>query len=345
MKALVKTKPGPGHLELLEVPDPEVSPGKVKVRVEWAGICGSDIHVLHDKLPHKPPVILGHELAGTVTEVAEDVQSVQVGQHVTVLPSAAVTCGRCRYCRTGYYTMCPTRLGMGYGVDGAFSDYVVVRDEQVYVLPDGVGTDVGALSEPLACAVHASHELARLSPGDVVLVSGPGPIGQLVALLAKLSGAQVIVCGIGSDRERLRTSQRLGIDRTVDVGDEDIIGVIHSLTHGEGADVVFECAGAAPSVNQCVKAVRALGTYVQVGIMGRPVEMDLDQILRKEARLLGSYGHVWDTWDRVMRLLPTIRDQLREIAADRLPLAEWEEGFRRVEAQQGLKVLLRPNAE
>src|SRR4026208_1093575 len=137
MKAVIKTAPGPGHVECPDVAEPECGPGSVKIEVAFCGVCGTDLHVLHDTFRNYPPVILGHELSGTVVEVGAQARSVPVGQRVAVLGATTVTCGECEYCRSGYFIFCPRRRGMGHGVNGGFARYVAARPHPPYRVPPG----------------------------------------------------------------------------------------------------------------------------------------------------------------------------------------------------------------
>src|SRR5215467_2662044 len=136
MKALVKYASGNGNMDVLDMPEPECGANQVKVEIAFCGVCGTDIHVMHDTFRNFPPVILGHEMAGTVVEEGKNVTTAKPGDRVTVLGATAVTCGACEYCRTGYFIFCRNRRGMGHGVNGAFTRYVVVRPDQLYRVPE-----------------------------------------------------------------------------------------------------------------------------------------------------------------------------------------------------------------
>src|SRR5947207_8824055 len=179
MKALVKTQPGVGHVEIRDLPEPECSGNQVKIAVAYTGICGTDLHVYHDTFRNYPPVILGHEFSGIVRECGREVTNVAVGNRVTVCPSSSVVCGKCEHCRQGYYMFCSIRRGMGHGVNGSFTKYAVVREDQVYHVPENVSLDEAALSEPFAAALQAVEELTAFTAGETILLSGPGPIGLL----------------------------------------------------------------------------------------------------------------------------------------------------------------------
>ncbi len=188
MKAVVKTRLEPGNVELIDVPDPKAGPGQVVIEVHNAGVCGTDIHIFKSEYVIKPPVILGHELCGTVAAVGPGVTRLKVGDRVTVNPSAGKLCGHCRYCQIGAPFFCIDRAAVGSGMNGGFAKYCCVRQEIVFPLPDNLDFETGALCEPFACALQAVIELTTIKPADVVAVSGPGPIGLMCAMLAKLHG-------------------------------------------------------------------------------------------------------------------------------------------------------------
>lgn len=342
MQALIKPERGSNRLELREVAEPHCGPGEVMLRVQAVGICGTDIHIREDRFPSNPPVILGHEFAGTVVDVGRAVTAVQVGSMVTVLPSAAVICGHCPMCRAGYTSLCPNRKGMGFGCDGAFTQYVVVREELVYPLDDSVDAPIGALSEPLVNALAAVNDEAHVGPGDVVLVSGPGPIGQLTAFVAKQAGAQVILCGIHSDAYRLDQARWQNLGIVVDVQESDLFELIMEQTGGNGVDIAFECAGAAASLQQCLDLMCRRGTCILVGLAGHPISLNADVLVMHSLRLLGMLGASWRTWSRVPPFLRQHKEDLRYLVTSVLPLTEWERGFALAESKQALKVVLTP---
>jgi L-iditol 2-dehydrogenase len=202
MQALMKQKPGPGHLELADAAVPEPGPGEVQIAIRAAGICGTDIHIVHDSFPHNPPVILGHEFCGDVSAVGSGVPGLEVGDRV-MAETTAVLCGECFFCRNGHTNRCPKRVAYGIHVNGGFAEYVVVRKDAVHALPPNVDYYAGALTEPLAVCVHALMERTRVESGQLLLVLGPGPIGLFATLVAKSQGATVVVAGTAKDSERL----------------------------------------------------------------------------------------------------------------------------------------------
>ena len=343
MKAVMKTQVGPGHVELRDVPEPEPGPGQLRIEVTAAGICGTDIHIWRDEFPSRPPVVLGHEFSGRVERLGAGVEGFAPGDPV-VASTAAVRCGRCRYCLTGNVLMCERRRSIGHGVDGAFARYLVVPADVAFRVPAGIDLRHAALAEPIAVAVHAVAERSQVMAGDAVLVSGVGPIGLLVLQVAKAHGARVLVAGTSRDDRRLTLARRLGADATVNVDTEDLGAVAREWTGDAGVDIAFECAGAARSLDACLGAIRRVGTLVQVGLMGRRIECDYEQIAMRELSVTGTYGHALTSWPRALALLRQGAVQAAPMISDVLPLAAWEEGFNKTAAQQSIKVLLEPVA-
>ncbi len=342
MNALVKYESGVGNVNILEVEEPPCGAGQVKIEVEYCGVCGTDLHVLHDTFRNYPPVILGHEFSGTVVEAGKQVNRVKTGDRVTVFPAMAVTCGECNYCRMGAIMFCPGRRGMGHGVNGAFARYAVVKPEQVYKLPGGMAFDEAALCEPFAATVQAVTEVTNVRLGDVALISGPGPIGLLCLKLLVAEGVKTIVAGTAADAVRLEMAKAIGAEVIVNVSEPDWLEKVMHETGGLGVDVVFECSGHPSSVKNCLQAVRKLGSYTQVGICGREINVEFDQIFYKQLKVAGSVGYTPATWDRMMKILRQGAVRLNDLITHRLPLAQWREGFDLCESKAAIKVLISP---
>lgn len=222
MKALTKTNPGYDQMELLDMQEPKATKNFVKIKVEYSGICGSDLHSFKGEYGNiKTPVVLGHEFSGTVVEVGEEVKEIKIGDRVTS-ETTFETCGTCDYCKSKDYNLCPSRKGIGTQVNGSFAEYVLSREESVHVLPDNVSFLAASLTEPLACCVHAALEKTTIDKDDVVLILGPGPIGLLLAQVVKSQGAKVILSGVTKDKERLEFGKKLGVDVIVDSLQEDL---------------------------------------------------------------------------------------------------------------------------
>ena len=342
MKAVVKTHPEPGNVELIDMEEPIAGPEEVVIKVENTGICGTDIHIFRSEYVIKPPVILGHEVCGRIADVGRRVTRFQVGDEVTLNPSAGRLCGKCRYCQIGAPFFCVDRSAVGSGMHGGFAKYCCVRQEIVFHLPESLDFQTGALCEPFACAFQAVVQLTQVEPGEVAVVSGPGPIGIMCAALAKIRGARVVVLGTTEDADRMAVAKEYGTDYIVDVEREDAEAIIRDLTGGYGADVVFECAGVEASAGLCLDIVAKMGRYTQVGIFGKPLHLDFDKVVVKQLDVQGSMCHTWKTWEQTLRFLGKNLIDLRPMISKRLPLSRWEEGFQSALAKEAVKVLLYP---
>jgi len=339
MKALVRYGMGDDELELRDVPEPSPGPGEVKIKIEAVGVCGTDIHG-HPSL--KPPVILGHELAGTVVELGEGVKERKIGDRVTSETTAYI-CGKCRFCRTEDYNLCPNRRGIATKADGAFAEYMVIREQSTHVLPENIGFSAGALCEPLACAVHAVIEQGQVQSGETAAVVGPGPLGLLVVQVAKAQGATVIVAGLPADKPRMELACKLGADRAVDVTQEDLAEVARSMTDGYGADIAFECSGAVPAVKTALSCIRVRGRYVQGGIFHKEVPLDFDDVFfKREITMIGSHTQKPSSWRKSLQLLREGKVNLEAIISEELPLDRWREAFQKVRDRTAIKIVLKP---
>lgn len=343
MEAIVKYARGKGNVEIRDVTEPVPGPGQVKVEVQAAGVCGSDLHIYHDEIAIaiEPPVVMGHEFSGVIVELGAGVDRLSVSDRVTC-ETTAWSCGQCLHCRLGQTNMCANRKVVGYAVDGCFARYCVVNERQVHLLPDNVDFVAGALTEPLACCVHAILELSLITAGDMVVITGPGPVGLLCLQLVKAAGGFAVMCGTSQDAERLALARQFGADLTIDVQAENALGIISRLTDAQGADVFLECAGAPAAARLGLEATRRGGQYTQIGLFPSSFELKFDLIAYKELRVTGSLGQRWMSWQRALALMAQGQVDTRSLVSHVLPLAEWREAFRLFEEKQGLKILLEP---
>lgn len=343
MRGVVKYNRGEGNMELQELKEPRPGPNEVKIEVKAAGICGSDIHIYHDdiKIPIKPPVVVGHEFSGIIAELGENVKHLKVGERVTSETAASI-CGICPYCRTGHYNLCSSRLGIGYWVNGAFAKYCVVPQERVHSLPSNVDFTSGALCEPLACCVHAIMELTDIHAGDLVAITGPGPIGLLSLQVAKAEGGKTIVMGVSKDAERLTLAKNLGAEWVINIQEEDPVETIRGLTGNLGADVVLECSGVPAAAKLGLDLIKKRGAYTQIGLFGKPIEIDFETIAYKELKVTGSFSQKWTCWRKALDLLSQKKVDVKPLVSHTLPISEWRKGFKIHEEKTGIKVILTP---
>ena len=345
MKALVKTKLGADCMRYMDVAEPVPADDEIKVKIYACGICGTDIHLMHDTYPSNPPIITGHEFSGIVSEVGKNVSDFQPGDKIVTL-TAIETCETCEWCRQGLRMLCPERKSVGSGINGGFAEYVTIPARHAFHLPAGVSMKTAALCEPLACVVRSVCERTTVHAGDYVLVSGAGVMGQLTAQVAHANGGIVIMTGLEADTERLAVAKELGgVYETVKVDQDGALEKILDLTNGLGPHVAYECAGVSSSVDFCLHALRKTGTYAQVSIPGKPVPVDMDLALYKEIILTNSYASERTSWLTALSLLEHHLINIDPLVSKVLPLERWEEGFQLAIEKKCFKVLLMPDFE
>jgi L-iditol 2-dehydrogenase len=341
MQALRKLALGESRLALEEVAQPTPRPGHVIVEVAAAGICGTDVHIRHDEYRSEPPVTLGHEVAGTVAGLGAGVEGWEIGQRVVTETYFSV-CGRCAYCRTGRPNLCAQRRSIGSFEDGGFARFVEVPATNLHALPEGLEFPEAALIEPLACVVRGLLELGRLNAGDRVVITGPGPIGLLALQVARAAGTRVVVLGTAQDAERLELATQLGAEGVLTVDEPESLATAVELQLGGFPDVVIECSGAAPAAATLLRLVKKAGRFIQMGLYGRPVTLDLDQVCYKELQLTGSFATTPSSWYRAIELAGSGAVSLKAMVGATFPLAGWEDAFGAVEGRMPGKVLLVP---
>ncbi|AKP45681.1 MULTISPECIES: zinc-binding dehydrogenase [Bacillus] len=341
MKALLKTKLGPGNLEVAEVEEPQVGKDQVKILVKYSGICGTDIHTFQGHYKVSAPVILGHEFSGEVVEVGKNVTEFQPGDRVTSETTFYI-CGKCKYCQSGDYNLCSSRKGLGTQQNGSFTKYVIARKESVHRLPEHVDYLSAAMTEPLACAHHAVSKSA-IKKGDVVVVLGPGPIGLLTAQIAKTYGTTVVITGLSNDKIRLEKAKELGIDYAVNIQEEDINALVQSLTDGYGADIVLECTGAVPAVNMGLDLLKKKGQFVQVGIFKNPeIPIDSEKIIQKELTFIGSRSQKPSDWEPSLALMNEKLVNTKALVTHQFDITQWDEAYKVIKNGESIKVILKP---
>ncbi len=342
MLGVVKFSRGDGFVQLREVEDEPPGPNQVKIEIKASGICGSDLHIYHDDInnPIRPPVVLGHEFSGIVVEKGSEAgDEVKIGDRVTGEPSATI-CGKCRYCLSEHYNLCPERKLLGYWFNGSFARYC--NATFIHKLPDNVSFAAGALTELLACCVHGVTEQTGVSAGDFVVVTGPGPVGLFSAQVALAEGGVVLVCGTSADKHRLKLAEDLGVHYTLDIEKGDAVSRVRELTAGYGADVVLECSGVPAAARMALEMVRKRGKYTQIGLFGKPIEIDFERIAFKEVRVNGTVSQRRPVWKRTLGLMERGVIRNERLISHEFPLREWKKAFEMFEKKEGIKLLLIP---
>jgi L-idonate 5-dehydrogenase len=322
-----------------------LGPGEVRIRLGAGGICGSDLHYFHEggigDFPVREPLVLGHEMAGTVAELGPETGGVEPGAKVSVNPTLA--CGQCRYCASGQAHLCPQVRFAGSSrsfphVQGFFQELVTVHASQLRPLPAEMDLQIAAMAEPLAVCLHA---VRRAGPvlGQKVLVSGAGPIGCLTVAAARLAGAGEIIVTDLVD-ECLAVADKVGADQTINVAADR--APLEALQSGTGTvDIVFECSGSPKAVPDVLRAARRGGTVVQVGILPKgehPVPMDL--IVAKELDFHGSFRFL-EEFDWAVNCLVRGLVDVRPVLTQTMPLADAVRAFELAgDRRQAMKVQL-----
>jgi len=346
LKGLVKYARGDGYTRLQEVEQTHPAPDEAVIAVKAAGVCGSDLHIYHDemKTPLEVPVVIGHEFSGEIIEVGSAVEDFKIGDRVTAVPNIW-TCGKCRYCGSGYINLCSTRRVLGYSSNGAFAENCTVPVRCLYKLPENVDFLAGALTEPLACCTNGVIEQTGISAGDFVVITGPGAIGLLTLQLAKAEGGIVAICGVSGDEERLQLAKELGADYTIRVDKAAATEMIKEFTDGYGADVVLECSGAAAGAALALDIVMKRGKYTQMGLFGHPIEIDFELIAYKELQVTGFVSQKRSSWERAIKLMECGKISTKPLVSHQLPLDDWKRAFEMFEQRAGVKLILIPFKE
>jgi len=302
MKAIVQT--GAESVDLTERDRPDVEDDEVLVAVHATGVCGSDAHAYLYRGGYEwvqLPRVMGHEYAGTVEVVGSGVAEFTPGDRVVEDPTRR--CGRCFQCRNGQENVCQNFSVKGMHRDGSYAEYTVAEPDNLHVVPDDVSLRDAAITEPLSVAARAVYTQSRLTPGETVLVEGPGPIGVLVAAVADAQGASVLVSGLGTDADyRLPLVERLGIE-TVDLSKRDLDATAAEFTDGIGFDLVFDTTGHRSGVETATEQVRKGGQIVVVGLPGEASTLQMADLVRNEVEIATSYGSVWRDFEQALSLL------------------------------------------
>ena len=298
-------------------------PNEVQIDVAYCGICGTDLHIYLGHMDQRVGFerTIGHEMSGVVASAGDDVEGIAAGQKVVVRPLAS--CGKCPACEAGHDHICHSLKFIGIDTDGAFQQKWNVPANTVHVLPDGVELAHAALVEPLAVACH-DVERGRVSAGEDVLVIGGGPIGLLVAVVARHAGGNVSISEI--NKNRVAYARKLGFE-TLNPNEIDVARAVDEATDGKGADVVFEVSGSQPGVELMTAAAAARGRIVMVAIHASRPQIDLFQFFWRELELFGARVYRPEDFDRALALLSEGVIEEESFITDIRPLDEIQDAF------------------
>jgi L-iditol 2-dehydrogenase len=333
-------------LEVTEMPRPVPGPEEVVVQVAACGICGSDVHGYDGTSGRRiPPIVMGHEAAGTIAEAGAGVTSFKPGDRVTF--DSTVYCGECDYCRSGQVNLCDFRQVVGvscgdYRRAGAFAEYVVVPQRILYKLPDALSFPEAAMLEAVSVALHAVR-LSEFKGGERVLVIGAGMIGLLTLQAARAGGAScVIVADV--DATRLKMAKEMGADEVVQLFGAELIAEVMRLTAGKGVDVALEAVGRNETVSAAIDSVRKGGTVTLIGNITPEVTLPLQKVVTRQIRLQGTAASAGE-YPQAIDLMTSGKIRVKSLITAVAPLTDGPQWFERLYAREPnlMKVVLDPS--
>ncbi len=340
MKALVKERPEAGFT-LAEVPVPAIGPTDVLIRVEKAGVCGTDWHIYSwDKWAQarvKPPLTIGHEFMGTVEAVGDAVRSVRVGDRVSA--EGHIADMTCLLCRTGQAHICERVKIIGVDCNGAFSEYIAMPEYNVWKLDPAIPDEFAAIFDPLGNAVHTVMA-AGVSIKSVV-ITGVGSIGLMAIPVARAAGASSVYA-IDVNPAKLELAKRLGADETFLATQDGLVDEIKRRTSGDGVDVLLEMSGSGVAIDNGLQMVRNGGTAALLGIPSDNVSINLaERIIFKGLTVLGINGRrMFETWYQTQALVKSGRVDLRPIITHVLPWTQFDRAFELMRTGEAAKIVL-----
>ena len=322
-----------GRFAIRDVPDPVLDRDEVLIRVKYCGICGSDLHLYEMETAIRP----GHEFSGDIAEVGPGVKGWRIGDRVAVEPRSS--CGGCYWCERGEIGLCDQFYVALEQYQGAFATYTKAGSHKLHKLPDELSYEHAALIEPTTCAVHTIR-LSEMQEGDTVAVLGLGPIGQLVARVARALGAKAVYATEIS-KSRIELARDV-VDEVIDANLTNPVDRILELTHGTGPDIVFECAGNVTTTQQSIPLVRKGGTIVIAGICFDWVETPISSVVLKGLTLKGSICFSDGEYTYALDLIKDRKVDVAPLVTCKMPLDKINEAFGKALRAEGGKILIQP---
>ncbi|MFT3984451.1 MAG: alcohol dehydrogenase catalytic domain-containing protein [Lachnospiraceae bacterium] len=330
----------PKKVKFREVPKPAAGTEQVLVKMMDIGICGSDIHVYHGEHPFTSyPITQGHEVSGEIISVGADVTALKVGQKVTIEPQ--VYCGKCHPCRNGKYNLCEELKVMGFQTTGAASEYFAVDASKVTPIPDKMTYEEGAMIEPLAVAVHGIKQVGDVA-GMNIAVIGAGPIGNLVAQVAKGMGAAKVLITDISDL-RLEKAAECGIDACVNTGKKDFGEVLIQEFGPDKADIIYDCAGNNITMGQAIKYARKGSVIVLVAVFAGMAKIDLALVNDHELDIKSTMMYRHEDYVAAIRLVSEKKVKLEPLISKVFPFVEYQKAYEYIDENREttMKVIIK----
>lgn len=338
MKAIAKVRPAPG-VEIVQVDEPTVKPGHVKIRLEAASVCGTDLHI-YDWDPWsasriKPPRIIGHEFCGTIVEVGEGVQDRSVGQFVS--SESHIVCGHCRQCLSGQGHVCVNTKILGVDIDGGFAEFVVIPSDNARPTDRNVPAHIAAFQDALGNAVHTVN--AGLVKDNSILITGMGPIGLFAVTVCKALGASQVITTEVSDF-RMELAHKVGADHVLNGRDADVEEQIQRLAPG-GVDATLEMSGHPSQLGLAIRQTRPGGRISLLGIYPESVQpIDINMLIFKGIEMQGIVGrNLWKTWDQMGELLKSDQLNLEPVITHKMHYTQFQEAMELMKQGKAGKVV------
>src|SRR5216684_3275338 len=342
---LAVTKPeAKAGAEIRDVAVPKFGPTEVLVKVKVASICGTDLHIYNwDSWAQKrihPPLIPGHEFCGTVAAVGNEVTAVKPGDFVSA--EMHVACGKCFQCRTGDAHICQNVTIIGIDADGAFAEYVVIPESNIWKIDPAIPQEYASILDPLGNAVHTV--LAGEIAARTVAITGAGPIGLFAIAVARAVGAATIFA-IEVNEHRRSVAKKMKADYVLDPSKEDVRSIIMEKTGGLGVDVVLEMAGHPDAIRTAFDIVRRGGRISLLGLTSKPISLNFSEdIIFKGLTVQGINGRrMYQTWYQMTALLKNGKLDLHPVITDRIAMKDFSKGMERLKTGEASKILLYPN--
>ncbi|MBI4243517.1 MAG: zinc-binding dehydrogenase [Planctomycetes bacterium] len=335
MLAAVFNGSGKG-IEIKNTSDPKIECDEILVKVMACGLCHTDLHYLEHGVPtfKEPPIILGHEAAGIVEEAGSSCRRVPKGTHVLV-PSV-LPCGICYNCASGRGNICLSMKMPGNHIDGAFAQYIKIKEWQAFELPDSMDlAEASTIADAVSTAYHAVVNRAQVKPGQSVLVVGCGGVGINVIQIAKLAGA--LITAVDKDKNKLKLAEEFGAAKTFWTGDEIATGKLKN-----SQDVAFECVGNPAAINLAHSTIKVGGTLMIVGYSGQRAEMAVNKIMFMEQQVIGSLGCRFSSFADVIRLASKGKINLKSLVSNRFGLKQIGSAVEELKKGSGLRQVVEP---
>lgn len=340
MKALVKTKPGKGNLEIKDMPKPVPKANEVLIKVKACGICGTDLKIQDGAFFANTPVIVGHEFSGIVEETGDNVTCAKLGDRV-VCEQHSKACGKCRFCLSGRRHLCSEKQSPGYLTDGGFAEYICMEESLVHKIPENMTYNEAAVIEPMAIAAHALFEKISIGGGLNAVILGCGPIALLTLQILKACGTtDVYVTGIDMDEGyRFNKALEYGAAETINVMKTDAVHRIKDLTDG-GAELVIDLSGASSAIQQGIGMLCKDGKFCAIGLPNTNVVVEWTTTVLRAINIFFSYSSGSATWEKCIALISSGKVRLDDFTQDIYPLENWQTAFDKARSGSSMKVII-----